>query len=96
MCIDQILCQKILVAVESDPIAGTGQRVNIDVDDYESNVIGQHIHYLVETKMLKGIDVTNMGSPHREYIITEITPEGRAHLDTLETQGPATPKRYGF
>ncbi len=46
-------------------------------------MIGQHVNYLVESDMLRGIDVTNMQSPYREHIITDITPSGRAYLDRI-------------
>jgi hypothetical protein len=74
------LCHKILIGIEGDPNAGTGRGVSLDIPDYEPNVIGQHVNYLVESGMLSGIDVTNMQSPHREHIITDITPKGRAYL----------------
>jgi hypothetical protein len=95
--IDPAVCQKILVAVEGHTNAGTGRGVTVTVEGYEPKVIGQRIYHLVETGMLKGIAVTNMQSPHPEYMITDITPNGRAYLDSLEEAAPeASPEKFGF
>jgi hypothetical protein len=89
MRIDPLLCQKILVAVESHPDAGSGQFLPISVDGYEAKEIAQHIKYLWETKMVSGIDVTHMQSPCvPEIAVMDITPAGRQLLDDKEPEPP--------
>jgi hypothetical protein len=95
MRVDPILCKNILIAVENDPNAGSGQILNVSVDGYDGNVIAQHIKYLWETKMVSGIDATNMQSPCvPEIAITDITPAGRAFLDQTEPEAPRN--KIGF
>jgi len=95
MRIDPTLCQKILIAVESDANAGSGQFLNITVDGYDANVIAQHVKYLWETEMLSGVDVTHMQSPCvPEIAATDITSAGRQFLDEREPEPPRN--RIGF
>ena len=95
MRIDPTLCQEILIAVESDPNAGSGQFLNITVDGYDANVIAQHVKYLWETEMLSGVDVTHLQSPCvPEIAVTDITSAGRQFLDEKEPEPPRN--RIGF
>ena len=50
MRIDRQLCQKILIAVEDNPAAGSGQFVRVSIDGYEPNEIAHHIKYLFGTR----------------------------------------------
>ena len=95
MRVDPILCKNILMVVENDPKAGSGQILNVSVDGYDRKVIAQHIKYLWETKMVSGIDVTHMQSPCvPEIAIKDITPAGRAFLDQAEPEAPGN--KIGF
>ena len=97
MRIDPALCKNILVAVEADPNAGSGQILNIAIEGYDSNVIAQHITYLWETKKIKGIDVTHHQSPCTpEIAVTDITAAGRQFLDQDELEPELPPKQFGF
>lgn len=66
MRIDPLLCQKILIAVESDPNAGTGQFIRITVDDYDPASVAHHIKYLWDEKLVTGQNATNFQSPYPE------------------------------
>jgi hypothetical protein len=95
MRIDLILCKSILIAIEKDPNAGSGQFLNLSVDGYDANAIAQHVKYLWETKMISGVDVTHMQSPCiPEIAVTDITAAGRAYLDETEPEAPRN--RMGF
>jgi hypothetical protein len=94
MRIDPAVCEKILIAVESDPQAGTGQGVRIAVEDSEPKLIAHHISYLIDVGMLKGIKLTNFQSPCPEFTVTDITPQGRAYLDEREPEVPR--RKIGF
>lgn len=88
------LLEKILIAVESDPNAGSGQSVSIAVEGYRRDVIAHHVKYLVETDMLRAQETTHLTSPYPEFLVFDITPAGRAFLDERE---PEPPKRsIGF
>jgi len=57
-------------------------------------VVGHHVKYLWDNKMLAGHNVTNMQSTYPEILVTDITPKGRHYLDETE---PGPPKRkIGF
>jgi hypothetical protein len=95
MRIDPVLCKNILIAVEKNPNAGSGQFLNLSVDGYDANAIAQHIKYLWETKMISGVDVTHMQSPCvPEIAVTDITATGRAYLD--QTEPDALRNKIGF
>ena len=81
MRINSALCHKILIAVESDPGAGSGQFLRISVDGYEEKEIAHHIKYLWDEKLIKGVDCTHLTSPYPEIQIVDITPAGRRFLD---------------
>ncbi len=95
MRIDPVLCQKILIAVENDPDAGSGQFLNITVDGYDANAIANHVKYLWETEMISGVEVTHLQSPCTpEIAVTDITPAGRSFLDEREPDPPR--RKIGF
>ena len=97
MRIDPALCRAILVKIEGDPKAGSGQGLQIAIDNYDQNVVGQHIAYLYDEKLIDGIDVTHMQSPYKEILIRDITPKGRKYLDETEPPPQGPPKRkIGF
>jgi hypothetical protein len=94
MRIDPAVCERILIAVESDPQAGTGQAISIVVEGSEWKIIAHHTKYLIDVGMLEGVKVTNFQSAFPEFILTDITPQGRAYLDERE---PETSRRkIGF
>jgi hypothetical protein len=74
MRIDPVLCQKILVAVESDPQSGSGQFVRISLDDYGPAEVAHHIKYLWDEKLVTGSDVTNYQSPYPEILVVGYNP----------------------
>jgi hypothetical protein len=84
MRIDPALCQKLLIMVEGDPKAGSGQFLTINVDGYEEKEVAHHIKYLWDTKLIKGQDVTHLSSPYPEIKVQDITPAGRSYLDENE------------
>ena len=94
MRIDPALCQKILIAVESDPQAGSGQFLKVSVDGYESDVIAHHVKYLWDSKLIEGLDVTHLTSPYPQIGIRDITPAGRSSLDEREPEPPR--RKIGF
>jgi hypothetical protein len=94
MRIDPVLCHKILIAVEADPNAGSGQFIRVSLEGYEQNEVAHHIKYLWEEKMVSGRDVSNFQSPYQEILIQDITPAGRRLLDGLEPEAPS--KKHGF
>jgi hypothetical protein len=95
MRIDPMLCHKILVAVESDSEAGSGQFLQISISEYDADVIAKHVKYLWEMEMLTGVDVTHMQSPCTpEIAVTDITPAGRSFLDENELEPPR--RKIGF
>ena len=94
MRIDPDLCRAILVAVEMDPGAGSGQGLNIAVAGFGPDVIAHHVKYLWDEELVKGIEATNLQSPYPEIMVLDITPKGRHYLDETE---PGAPKRkMGF
>jgi hypothetical protein len=94
MRIDPVLCHKILVAVESDANAGSGQFLRIAVDGYEKPEIAHHIKYLWDDGLVEGRDVTHLTSPYPEIMVLDITPAGRRSLDEREPEPP--PRKIGF
>lgn len=95
MRIDHDLCRAILVAVESNPQAGTGAILNVQIDGYEPLVIAQHVKHLWEQELISGIDVTHMQSPCvPEIAVRDITPAGREYLDRTEPEAPK--QKIGF
>ena len=92
--IDPALCRAILVAIESDPKAGSGQGLQIVIDGYDWSTIGQHVAYLWDEELIDGIDATNMQSPHKEILVRDITPNGRKYLDETEPEPPK--RKIGF
>ena len=94
MRIDPELCRVILIAIESDPKAGSGQGLQIAIDGFEWSTIGQHIAYLWGEKLIDGINVTHMQSPHKEILVRDITQKGRKYLDETEPELPK--RRIGF
>ncbi len=95
MRIDPAICQKILIAVESDDKAGTGHGVTVELEGIEPNVVAHHVKYLVDREMLKAIETTDHQSTYPEFIVTDITPEGRAYLDEREPE-QGVKKKFGF
>jgi hypothetical protein len=91
MRIDPVLCQKILIAVESDPQSGSGQFIRISLDDYVPTEVAQHIKYLWDEKLVTGSDVTNYQSPYTEILLLDITPAGRRYLDERDSEAPQKP-----
>ena len=94
MRIDPELCRAILIAIESDPNAGSGQGLQIAIDGCDWSTFGQHIAYLWDEKLIDGINVTHMQSPHKEILVRDITPKGRKYLD--ETEPQPHKRRIGF
>ena len=94
MRIDPALCQKIIIMVESNPKAGSGHFLDINVDGYEEKEIAHHIKYLWDTKLVKGQDVTHHSSPYPEIKVQDITPAGRSYLD--ENEPKTARKKIGF
>jgi len=94
MRIDPALCQKILIAVETDPKAGSGQFLSLPIDGYTEEQIAHHIKYLWDTKLVTGQELTHLTSAYPEIAVQDITPAGRAYLDEREPEPPR--KRIGF
>lgn len=95
MRIDPLLCQKILIAIEGDPNAGSGQFIRVAVEGYDQQTIAEHVKYLWDEKLIRGKDVTNFQSTYPEIMIQGITPAGRRYLDEREpNQTP--PKKFGL
>jgi hypothetical protein len=94
MRIDPVLCQKILVAVESDTEAGSGQFLRIAVDGYDEKTIAHHIKYLWDEGLIEGTDCTHLTSPYPEIMPLDITPAGRGYLDEREPEPPKN--KIGF
>jgi hypothetical protein len=72
MRIDPVLCQKILISVESDPNAGSGQSLSISVDGYDEKTIAHHVKYLFDEGPIMGGEATHLnvavsGSPRLRY-----------------------------
>jgi hypothetical protein len=94
MRIDPAVCHKILVAIEGDPNAGSGQFLRIEVEGYDATTVAHHIKDLWDSELLEGRDVTNMQSRYPEIMVQDITPSGRAYLDEREPDPPR--RRMGF
>src|SRR5947209_5844994 len=94
MRIDPALCEKILIAVEGHPMAGTGQFIRPNIDGYDQTTVAHHVKYLWDCELVTGQDVTKMQSPHPEIMIRDITPTGRAYLDDREPEPPR--RNIGF
>lgn len=94
MRIDPVLCQKILIAIESDPKAGSGQSLSPSVDGYEIEQIAHHVKYLWDESLITGDEATHLQSPYPEILVFDITPDGRRFLDEREPEPPR--KRIGF
>ena len=78
MRIDSGLCHKILSAIEDDPNAGSGQFLQLAIENYEPRVIAYHVKYLWEMDMISGVEVTHQQSPCvPEIAVTDIKPDGR-------------------
>ena len=88
------MCQKLLIAIESDENAGSGKTLEISVEGHDAKEIAHHIKYLYDEQLVTGIDVTHMASPYAEILITDITPAGRKFLDDREPEPPK--RRIGF
>jgi hypothetical protein len=80
MRIDHGLCQKILVAVENDPEAGTGQFLKIPLFNNDPSTIAHHVKYLWDAKLITGQDVGHLTSPYPEIAVQDLTPAGHRHL----------------
>ena len=48
MRIDPLLCQKLLIAIESDENAGSGKTLEISVEGHDAKEIAHHIKYLYD------------------------------------------------
>lgn len=94
MRIDPAVCQKILIAVEADAIAGTGQFIRPKIDGYDQATVAHHVKYLFEEKLVTGVNATNQQSPYPEIMVQDITPAGRAYLDEREPEPPR--RNFGF
>jgi len=94
MRIDPLLCQKILIAVESDENAGSGQFIRPSIEGHEPKEIAHHIKYLWDEKLVEGQDCTNLQSLYPEIMIQDITPAGRKFLDDREPEPPK--RKIGF
>jgi hypothetical protein len=94
MRIDPELCQRILVAVESDPNAGSGQFVRIAVEGYDDATIAHHLKYLLDEELITGDEATHLQSPYPEILVSNITPAGRRYLDEREPESPR--RKIGF
>lgn len=94
MRIDPAVCHKILVGVESDPNAGSGQFLRIGVEGYDPATVARHIKYLWDSEFVEGQNVTNMQSPYPEIMVKDITPSGRAYFDEREPDPPR--RKIGF
>jgi hypothetical protein len=94
MRIDPVLCQNILIAVESDPSAGSGQSLSIFVDGYDEKIVAHHVKYLWDEGLITGSEATHLQSPFPEILVFDITPDGRRLLDEREPESPR--RRIGF
>ena len=94
MRIDPVLCQKILIAVESDPNAGCGQSLGISVDGYDEKTVAHHVKHLFDEGLITGDDATHLTSPFPEVLVFDITPDGRRFLDEVEPE--PTRRKIGF
>lgn len=96
MRIDPAVCQKILIAVEADAIAGTGQFIRPKIDGYDQAIVAHHVKYLWEEKLVTGVNATNQQSPYPEIkiMVQDITLAGRAYLDEREPEPPR--RNFGF
>jgi hypothetical protein len=89
MRIDQLLCEKILLAIESDPNAGTGQSLNLTLDGYEQPAVAHHVKRLFDDGMIAGIVATHNRSPFPEILVLDLTPDGRRLLEKGEPERDA-------
>jgi hypothetical protein len=87
MRIDEKLKRKILVEIESDRKAGTGQGLDISVKGYDDETVAQHIKYLWDDGLIKGIDGRTQEAPNN-IIVQAISPEGRRYLNATEPTMP--------
>jgi Hypothetical protein (DUF2513) len=94
MRIDNVLCAKILIAVEEHPDEGTGDFIRPSIDGYDAKQLNHHIKYLFDEGMIEGQDVTVWSSEGTEIMIQSITPAGRRYLDSLVPEPER--KRVGF
>jgi len=95
MRIDPVLCQELLIAVENDPNAGSGQSLSISVDGYDAKTVAHHVKYLWDEELITGSDeATHLQSPFPEILVFDITPDGRRFLDEREPESPR--RRIGF
>jgi hypothetical protein len=78
MRIDAVLCQKILIAVESDPNAGCGQSLGISVDGYDEKTVAHHVKHLFDEGLITGDEATHLTSPFPEVLVFDIHRLGKA------------------
>ena len=83
MRIDHVLCQKILIAIEEDERAGSGEFLRLPIEGYDQKQLNHHVKYLWDGKLIEGVDVTHMQSPYPEIMPQDITPAGRNFIDSL-------------
>jgi hypothetical protein len=94
MRIDPVLCQKVLIAVESDPNAGSGQFLSISVDGYDEETTAHHIKYLFDEGLITGDANDFLNAPFPQTLILDLTPAGRGFLDEREPEPPG--RKIGF
>jgi len=94
MRIDPVLCQKILIAVESHADAGSGQFIRISVDGYDEKTIAHHVKHLFDEGLITGDENKFLNTPFPQTLILDISPDGRRHLDQMEPDKPRN--KIGF
>jgi hypothetical protein len=69
---------KVLMAVKSSPFNSPKP---VSIPGWDSNRSSSGIAYCVDAGLVRAKDVTNLQSPHREYILPEITSKGEDYLE---------------
>jgi hypothetical protein len=72
------LIREMLLAVEAHP---HGRAQEIKVPGRSSAEIGYHAYLICDAGLAEGVDMTHMGSPGPEWILTSLTSEGHDFLD---------------
>lgn len=76
---DLDLIRRILLKCEADP-SGYAPHP-LEIDGYEDEQIGFHVHVMVQAGLVDGADTTDTGAPSPAAIATSITWSGYEFLD---------------
>jgi hypothetical protein len=71
---DVELIRKMVFAIEDAPTGFAPQR--LDFEGYTPSQVGYHAYLLIDAGLAKGTEVTTLGSPGPEALITTLTWEG--------------------